>query len=150
MCPPKRPRTRISKRVIDVDLTDDWNSGLLEAYGGLLVACAQLEWQLFIVAKRKDGRELLKWLEDNPDQRFSSDACFLERHCKDEPVLLRAVGRARKLWERRNGYVHAVWCRYEGVPVRRHNFRNHLLSESAIRRLVEEVREVRDRLEQLG
>jgi hypothetical protein len=135
--------------VIKVELADEWEPELVHAYGALLIAASQLEWQLFIVAKRKDGRGLLRWLQDNPDQRFSNDACWIERKFPQERQLVRAVGRAKELWERRNAYVHAVWCRYRGKPVRRRNFINRRLSEKTIKRLTEEIRGARDRLDEL-
>jgi hypothetical protein len=111
------------------------------------VACAQLEYQVYIVAKRKDGRGLLQWVLANPEQFFSRYCCWLERHGRSDRKLMRLVARARRLWTQRNGYVHALWATRRGRPVRRRKFENAGISISRIEQLVRAVQKVRDDLE---
>ncbi|MDF2766503.1 MAG: hypothetical protein K0S81_3498 [Rhodospirillales bacterium] len=112
-----KPAQRIPSKAVRVDWTDAWDPKLLQALGALLIACAQLEYQVYIVAKRKDGRGLLHWVLANPEQFFSRYCCWLEQHCRSDRQLMRLVGRARRLWTQRNGYVHALWALRRGRPV---------------------------------
>jgi hypothetical protein len=135
--------------VVQIDLIDDWKEDLLQSVGAMLIACAQFEYQVYIVAKRKDGKGLLTWMLANPDQRFGRYCCWLEQNCGSDQKLMRLVARARQLWEQRNGYVHAIWGLHKFRRVRWRDHGNAGISLPAIQALAKSVRKARDDLERL-
>ena len=62
MCDKQSKPRKVPSTVVQIDWTDDWSEPLFNSLGAMLIACAQLEYQIYIVAKRKDGRGLLKWI----------------------------------------------------------------------------------------
>jgi hypothetical protein len=91
-------------------LTDVWPPDIVRRLGKIGIAFAQLEWAVFVVAKRIDNRmRMAEFAIENRNKIFTDWCNFIVKKSPADTALVKCIEEARKLAWERNDLFHGIW-----------------------------------------
>ena len=133
-------------------LTDSWSPEIFSRVGEVAIAFAQLEWALFVAAKRVDGSmKLAKFAKVHQTKRFNELCEMITEKSSGNPTLLALVHEAKLLAKRRHDLIHGVWAEANGEKVlfrvpRKGEFYHVTISAAEFGALAKSIRRTRNGL----
>lgn len=133
-----------------LDICDGWSPDLMDVVGQIAVAFGQLEWVVYLSAKRKSTKALREFRKEkeNRTDKFGTWCCRLLERYPDDNKLSSLINRALIAGKARNDVIHAVWGK-DLSDQRLGRWRpsgNLGIEIEPLRVLLRSVREIRDEL----
>jgi hypothetical protein len=127
---------------VDIDPVDDWPPKVLELVGAIVIAFGQLEYLVWLAAKRRSGIRLVTYYAEHRDIRFGTYAKVIRKQHGGDTKLNALIEEASKAANKRHDVVHALWGRRTdtGRLVRWRYRRNYGIQVSDLKRTLSRLR----------